>query len=531
MSVTLDNIQFYHGPPNPTKEPNITLSSKHHEREIMSSFPLPTIANRSMYSATDHHGFLPATRSEEPIKQYTAQSLNLFDLEIAKTREMVSSSPTLDGSGECDASLLRPTPNRHHRELSRSPSRDLCKMMEPDCPGRYSEPSSISSSPSLLPMDSVGALLPVSADVIQESASSSTNSGKIFDMCSPYDEGGSSSSFSSILLQPGSTSQAASERSTPPCTFESGPSDSLEPPPVSSSDPSPTNITVSVSGSAGSDNAQYAGVSDLGDVGQAAGCGSSGSYSETTSTQKHVTRRRKQRRETKGPSPGRREDTAGRRHTSVAVVIPPPRRYHLRSLRSSPGHIPSDDSWSESSVDNDNSDDEDFMIDTVTSQVSNAKAHQYSVGESACSITNCSCSTRVKSNSQDIIGQAILTIETLGIEPTYHFTFMPNNPGLMSHVPMRRLCDSDGPAGATKRTTRGSSVRGKRNRQSYSIDEDRLLVELKEQKNLTWKEITRHFPGRKSSSLQVHYSTKLKTQESLTISAQGRKRARRGKCT
>ncbi|KAJ6073176.1 hypothetical protein N7467_011261 [Penicillium canescens] len=310
---------------------------------------------------------------------------------------------------------------------------------------------------------------------------------------------------------PGLTSKAASERSTPPFTFKSGPSDYLAVPPGPSSDSSPRNIAVS--GSAGPDNAQRAGISDLGDVEQAARCGSAGSYSETTSIQKDVTRRRKQIRENKEPSPGRREYTARRRHPSLAVVIPPPRRYHLRSLRSSPGHIPSDDSQSESSADNDDSDDEDFMIDTAASQISDAKAHQSSVGESA----------RVKSTSRHerraIIGRAILKIETLGLEPTCFFTFMPNNPGLMPHVPMQRTCDSERLARVPKRTTRGCLVRGKGNRRSYSIDEDRLLMELKEEKNLTWKEITRHFPGRSSSSLQVHYSTKLKSQKSHNISS------------
>jgi hypothetical protein len=43
--------------------------------------------------------------------------------------------------------------------------------------------------------------------------------------------------------------------------------------------------------------------------------------------------------------------------------------------------------------------------------------------------------------------------------------------------------------------------RGKKKRQPYSINGDRLLVKLKEERKLAWEEITNHFSGRKSSSL------------------------------
>lgn len=42
---------------------------------------------------------------------------------------------------------------------------------------------------------------------------------------------------------------------------------------------------------------------------------------------------------------------------------------------------------------------------------------------------------------------------------------------------------------------------------SYSADENYLLVKLKEEKRLSSGEITAHFPGRKPSPLEVHYST------------------------
>lgn len=47
----------------------------------------------------------------------------------------------------------------------------------------------------------------------------------------------------------------------------------------------------------------------------------------------------------------------------------------------------------------------------------------------------------------------------------------------------------------------------------FSPDEDALLVELKENKNLTWKQIADFFPGRTSGTLQVRYCTKLKAKD------------------
>ncbi|KAJ5651561.1 uncharacterized protein N7484_005284 [Penicillium longicatenatum] len=48
-------------------------------------------------------------------------------------------------------------------------------------------------------------------------------------------------------------------------------------------------------------------------------------------------------------------------------------------------------------------------------------------------------------------------------------------------------------------------------RSTRSISEaDRLLIELKEQQGLSWKEIAKRFPGRSQGSLQVRYSTRLK---------------------
>jgi hypothetical protein len=44
----------------------------------------------------------------------------------------------------------------------------------------------------------------------------------------------------------------------------------------------------------------------------------------------------------------------------------------------------------------------------------------------------------------------------------------------------------------------------------FTPEEDALLVELKETKDLTWRQIADFFPGRSSGTLQVRYCTKLK---------------------
>ncbi|KAF2217381.1 hypothetical protein CERZMDRAFT_30742 [Cercospora zeae-maydis SCOH1-5] len=49
----------------------------------------------------------------------------------------------------------------------------------------------------------------------------------------------------------------------------------------------------------------------------------------------------------------------------------------------------------------------------------------------------------------------------------------------------------------------------------FTPEDDALLVELKETKNLTWKQIADFFPGRSSGTLQVRYCTKLKAKTTI----------------
>ncbi|KAF2196596.1 hypothetical protein GQ43DRAFT_250391 [Delitschia confertaspora ATCC 74209] len=49
----------------------------------------------------------------------------------------------------------------------------------------------------------------------------------------------------------------------------------------------------------------------------------------------------------------------------------------------------------------------------------------------------------------------------------------------------------------------------------FTPEDDTLLVDLKERKNLTWKQIADFFPGRSSGTLQVRYCTKLKAKTTV----------------
>lgn len=85
------------------------------------------------------------------------------------------------------------------------------------------------------------------------------------------------------------------------------------------------------------------------------------------------------------------------------------------------------------------------------------------------------------------------------------------------------LPDSEqlGPDGSGDGTTTGSEPvedsklpsylrRKKPPKAKFTADDDDLLVELKEKKKLTWKQIADHFDGRTAGALQVRYCTKLK---------------------
>ncbi|KAH1303351.1 hypothetical protein KXX47_008781, partial [Aspergillus fumigatus] len=90
---------------------------------------------------------------------------------------------------------------------------------------------------------------------------------------------------------------------------------------------------------------------------------------------------------------------------------------------------------------------------------------------------------------QEIRGRAILTVESSGLKLAYYLTFVPDAIPMLPQTPPTDTSGKQRP---------------------YTSDENALLVRLKEREGMLWAEIAAHFPERSASSLQVHYSTKLR---------------------
>jgi hypothetical protein len=97
----------------------------------------------------------------------------------------------------------------------------------------------------------------------------------------------------------------------------------------------------------------------------------------------------------------------------------------------------------------------------------------------------CDCSHAMR----EVHGRAILTVESCGQKPAYYLTFVPDPSPMLTQTPP---ADTSG------------------KQRPYTSDENALLVRLKEREGMPWAEIAAHFPKRSASSLQVHYSTKLR---------------------
>ncbi|KAH1487271.1 hypothetical protein KXX42_003791 [Aspergillus fumigatus] len=79
--------------------------------------------------------------------------------------------------------------------------------------------------------------------------------------------------------------------------------------------------------------------------------------------------------------------------------------------------------------------------------------------------------------------------QTHGLKPAYYLTFVPDAIPMLPQTPPTDTSGKQRP---------------------YTSDENALLVRLKEREGMPWAEIAAHFPERSASSLQVHYSTKLR---------------------
>lgn len=84
--------------------------------------------------------------------------------------------------------------------------------------------------------------------------------------------------------------------------------------------------------------------------------------------------------------------------------------------------------------------------------------------------------------------------------------FDPISPQQAQHGPPSVVGQEGMPAPAQR--PRGPKLK-------FTPEDDQLLVDLKEKKNLTWKQIADFFPGRSSGTLQVRYCTKLKAKTTV----------------
>lgn len=297
--------------------------------------------------------------------------------------------------------------------------------------------------------------------------------------------------------------------------------------------------TVDEQSPSGPADALHVNMPDLMDLEQAGGRESGNSHSRTPSIQcdkspSWANPRKCNKRERLTPRT-RKQDTTRECYPSVAVVIPPPRPRPVRSLRSGSKPVALDAYESGRSEDVDDSSDEDYMTDTIRTEsphVEEPVKEKHGPPSTTASYypseTSFASSTPHCGESRDIVGRAILTIETRGSEPTFFFTLVPDNVR-SAYVPAHSPPRSSEKAGRVlKRSTSTSrSTYRKSKCRPYSTSENDLLVRLKEEGRLTWKEIADHFPGRELSALQVHYSTKLRHQRAKRSRPQSRRRKKR----
>ncbi|KAJ5984406.1 hypothetical protein N7481_006505 [Penicillium waksmanii] len=516
MSVTLDNIQFYHGPSKPRTQPYFAFDSKRNTSGTPLSARPPEFANDSTLSAIDHCEPLSSIlHPDNIIGQETLQPPNIFDIEMSRMWETV---PTSEDSYESGASFAQ-TLGCHLQELSSkgtsgiSASRALRETIEFDSSGLVprshsfcNRPSSSpalkiteSSSPRIVDSSSISSF--ALEDTQQQEdhrprataeSSSPANIEEISNISSTFREHFSSHPFSCTSSCQGPASRATNGRSLSFPLPDDNPGGRQVGHTGLESDSCPTSVAVADSPRPA--NTLHVNTPDLTNVEQATNCGHDISQSRAASGIPPI---RRKRREYKQPSTSRQYTAPEDRRMSVAVavVIPPPRPHHLRGMRSSAKPVLSDADHSDNSKSFDDTSDEVFTNESIESEFSEFEDHQGSVEADDHSNMAASChandmslnSSTSHRGCKDIMGRAILTMETLGLEPTYFFTFMPDNIRSMPYKPVQSSPrDSERPARIGKiQVSRGSS-HDKRKRRPYSTDEDRLLVKLKEEKKLAW---------------------------------------------
>ena len=148
-------------------------------------------------------------------------------------------------------------------------------------------------------------------------------------------------------------------------------------------------------------------------------------------------------------------------------------------------------------------------------------------------------SGKAKARTHDDLELALSSLrgeeDDLDIDPRHHHPHQPTHHQHPQHHHHHHLPDQPPPAKMARTGGSGgglgmgiggagpSSITGLGNQSmpapaarprgpklKFTTEDDQLLVDLKENKALTWKQIAEFFPGRSSGTLQVRYCTKLK---------------------
>ncbi|OKP13727.1 hypothetical protein PENSUB_570 [Penicillium subrubescens] len=140
--------------------------------------------------------------------------------------------------------------------------------------------------------------------------------------------------------------------------------------------------------------------------------------------------------------------------------------------------------------------------------------------------------------TQEIFGRGILRIQAHGPRHVYFMSFLPEEPHQPSmpstfedqeeHSHSRDSgvsghCENQIGNQHSEQPFRKGSRAGKSTGRAQALSkDDRLLIELKEERSLPWKRIAEYFPGRSVGSLQVRYCTRLKVSKAGNSGRSGR---------
>ncbi|KAI2785625.1 hypothetical protein POX_h09381 [Penicillium oxalicum] len=554
MPVLLDNIQFYHGPSKPAKPPYLALNSSQKGSKGSNALlpdEQPAFSIGCVSSATDDLAVVPmgfdhpATSTEDITDQHEIGSSNIFDLELA--RSCGAAMPllcTLDASdGDACPSLRGLDCHGLYNSAENSPSDYIFPRSQPRCTSPLRPPQ----SPAIavpLPDSAISHPEITQSHVVEnvpwrrnQPSPTPADAWDMPDVSTACSEHCPNTALSSVS----SCSDVASKRRNDMDRYVPSPEDYLGNCSHDYEEARQTRLisdcsprTVADSGPSGPVDPLLVDMPDSMELEQANGHESVISHSRTPSVQAFFPDpRRCKGKEQRMLRAGKRDSTRNKYHTAIAVVIPPPRPRPVRSVRLKTKLIPSDVNRSEGSEGLGDFSDEDLTSDIIQSELSDVEdslkeKHGLPSTAAPCHGHDTSMgSSTGHFEHRDIVGRAILTIETQGSETTFFFTLMPDNVRSRTCVPAQRIPNSfEKPGRISKRSiSTARPTRGKGKSQTYSTHEKHLLVELKEQRKLTWKEIADHFPGRTSSALQVYYCTKLNQQRAKRSGP----RSRRGK--